>query len=301
MPSLQSYIFRAIIRATVQKTLAITDIAELRKAMSFGPHKPYLPHRASLHPAHAEGFAAQWISPSPAITQPVILYLHGGAWVLGWNNSGLGMAAHLSQAAKSRALALDYRLAPEHPFPAALDDCLAAYRWLLQTGTPPPQIVIAGDSAGGNLTLATLLALRENGDPLPAAAICLSPVTDLALTGETLTTQADPVITLAFLTTMARHYIGASDPRHPLISPLYARLDGLPPLLIQVGADEILLSDAVRLAEKARAAGVRVELSIWPRMWHVWQAFVPFLPEARQAINAIGAFIQAATTSPGEA
>jgi epsilon-lactone hydrolase len=200
--------------------------------------------------------------------------------------------AHIARAAQSRAMAVDYRLAPEHPFPAALQDCLTAYRWLLKNGTTPQQVVIAGDSAGGNLTLSTLLALRDAGEPLPAAAVCISPATDLARTGESFRTRKDPLLSTRFVNTMIPLYIGDQDPRQPLISPHYAQLDGFPPLLIHVGDDEILLSDSVRLAEHARSAGVDVHLDIYPGMWHVWHLFVPFLPEARQAVDAIGLFIQ---------
>ncbi len=209
-----------------------------------------------------------------------------------WNNIERRMAAHICQAAASRALAVDYRLAPEHPFPAALEDCLTVYHWLLKNGTSPENIVIAGASAGGNLTLAMLLSLRDAGDPLPAAAVCISPVTDLAGTGESFLAKQDPALTAEFVLTMNRHYAGNQDLRSPLLSPHYGNLRGLPPLLIQVGEDEILLSDATRLADNARAAGVDVSLVIWPKMWHVWHLFAPSLPEAQLAINAIGTFIR---------
>jgi acetyl esterase/lipase len=189
-------------------------------------------------------------------------------------------------------LAVDYRLAPEHPFPAALDDCLTAYIWLLTEGTSPREIVIAGDSAGGNLTLATLLALHDAREPLPAAAVCISPVTDFEGTGETFRTNKDPVLTAEFALAVRRHYAGGQDPKVPLLSPLHADLHDLPPLLLHAGGDEILLSDSTRFADKARASGVAVTLSIWPRMWHVWHLFAPFLPEAREAVGAIGAFVR---------
>ena len=242
--------------------------------------------------ARADGVSVEWIIPSNASSQSVILYLHGGGWTLGWYNSHRWLVAYICQAATSRALAVNYRLAPEDPFPAALEDCLAAYRWLLKSGTSPQQIVVAGDSAGGNLALATLMALRDAGDPLPAAAVCISPMTDLAGTGESFSTHKDPLLTTRFALSMARYYAGDQDPRLPLISPHYGNLDRLPPLLIHVGEDEILLSDAARLTDNARAAGVDVSLVIWPKMWHVWHAFAPYLPEAQQAIDAIGIFIR---------
>jgi len=202
------------------------------------------------------------------------------------------VVAHICQIAACRALAIDYRLAPEHPFPAGLEDCLTAYHWLLKNGTSPRDTVIAGFSAGGNLTLATLISLRDAGDALPAAAVCISPLTDLAGTGESFLTKQDPASSGKFVLTNALHYAGNQDLRLPLLSPHYGDLRGLPPLLIQVGDDEILLSDAMRLADNASAAGVNVNLGIWPKMWHGWHLFAPFLPEAQQAINAIGDFIR---------
>jgi len=202
------------------------------------------------------------------------------------------MLGHLCQAAACRALAVDYRLAPEAPFPAALEDCLTAYRWLLKTGTPADQIVIAGDSAGGNLTLTTMMALRDAGDPMPAGSVCISPMTDLACTGESFNTRKDALLTPKQARDFARYYAGEQDPRLPLISPCYGDLSGLPPLLIHAGGDETLLSDAQRLADRARAAGVDVRLDIWPHLWHVWHVYTPFMPEARQAVEAIGAFVR---------
>jgi acetyl esterase/lipase len=251
-----------------------------------------LPRDVDVKPAVTDGVPGEWLIPRDASPRPVLLYLHGGGWTLGWNQIHRRMVAHLCRAAAIRALAVDYRLAPEHPFPAALEDCRAAYRRLLKDGTAPGDIVIAGDSAGGNLTLAMLLALRDAGDPLPAAAVCISPMTDLEGTGESFRTKKDPALTAEFALLMARHYAGEQDPRLPLLSPYHGDLRGLPPLLIHVGGDEILLSDATRFADKARAAGVDVSLAVWPKLWHVWHFFAPSLPEARRAIDAIAAFIR---------
>jgi acetyl esterase/lipase len=240
--------------------------------------------------------AGEWIVPLGAPERPVILYLHGGAWILGWNAMHRSMVAHLCTDAGLRAFAVDYRVAPEHRHPAALDDCKSAYHWLLQGGLSPRDIVVAGDSAGGTLTLTTLMSLRDSGDPtasgLPALGVCISPATDLAGTGESFRTKKDPVITPEFVLTMRKQYAGDMDMRSPLLSPLYGDLHGLPPLLIHAGGEEMLLSDATRLADKARAAGVDVTIEIWPGMWHVWHAFGPWLPEARQAIAAIARFIR---------
>jgi epsilon-lactone hydrolase len=254
--------------------------------------KPYLPRGVTLSPVKLDGVPAEWIYPPNLSPQSIILYFHGGGWTLGWTNISRRMVAYISLAARSRALAVDYRLAPEYPFPAAHADCFKAYCWLLSNGISPQKIVLAGDSAGGNLVLTTLLAVREAGLPLPAAAVCISAVTDLACTGETFQTKKDPGLTTVFVRTMIQHYIGNQDPLQPLVSPLYANLTGFPPLLMQVGEDELLLSDTVRLADNARNAGVDVQLVIWPKMWHVWHTFVPILPEAQQAVREIGVFIQ---------
>lgn len=292
MPSLRSHIFRAASRI-ISTSIDPTSVIPKQRAFMAGAGLPApLPRGTASQRAEADGVAVEWIIDRTVDSSSVILYLHGGGWVFGWYHSHRWLLAHLCQAAACRALAVDYRLAPEAPFPAAPEDCVRAYRWLLKNGTLANQIVIAGDSAGGNLTLTTLMALRDAGDPLPAAAVCISPMTDLACTGESFNTRKDALLTPEQARAFARHYVAGQDPRQPLISPHYGDLQRLPPLLIQAGGDEILLSDAQRLAECARAAGVDVQLSIWPHMWHVWHLFVPFLPEARQAVEAAGAFIR---------
>jgi acetyl esterase/lipase len=231
---------------------------------------------------------------TPANPMPHILYLHGGGFTTGSPRSHRSLVARLCLACQASATVLDYRLAPEHPFPTPLEDCVSAYLALLEAGIMPQNIIIMGDSAGGNLVLTTLLKLRENGVPLPAAGVCLSPVTDLAMTGESFHTKAS--VEIMFKPSMARLmyplYYGTLNPQYPLISPLYADLKGLPPLFIQVGTDEILLDDAVRFAERAKAAGVDVTLEVWQGMWHVWQICAPFMPEAQQAIDTLSAFVR---------
>ncbi len=292
MPSPQSIPFRFAIRLSgIMMNWTSTSVPRFRKFSRAGSNRPILPPGVRMEQVNANGVPCEWLLPDGA-PEPVILYLHGGGWVLGWYNNHRWMASHLGQTAGCRVLAVDYRLAPEHPFPAALDDCVAAYRWLLNNGVPPEQIIIAGDSAGGNLTLTTALVLREAGDPLPAGLVCLSPMTDFKYGGETFYAQKDPLMTPQFLIRLADHYARQTPREHPLLSPHYADLRGLPPLLIHVGADELLLSDATRLEDNARAAGVDVRLKIWPGMWHVFQMFVPFLPEAREAIEEIGAFMK---------
>lgn len=241
----------------------------------------------------ANGIPAEWIE-APLASSGVILYLHGGAYALGSINSHRQWIARLAGATGRRALAINYRLAPEHPFPAALEDALSAYHWLLDQGSEPAQIFIAGDSAGGGLALAALLALRDGGEPLPAGAICFSPWTDLTLSGASMQGKADldPILDPDSLRKYAAYYAGDHDLSEPLISPLFAELSGLPPLLIQVGTDEILLDDATRLAERAREAGVSVTLEIGDEMFHVFHMF-SFLPETKKAVESITRFVSA--------
>jgi epsilon-lactone hydrolase len=243
----------------------------------------------------AGGVPAEWIVPPNAANDRVILYLHGGGYVMGSINTHRAMIARIARASEAKAMALNYRMAPEDPFPTAVDDATAAYRWLLAQGHKPGKIVISGDSAGGGLTLATLLALRDAGIPLPAAAVPISPWADLEGTGASIQTRAaaDPMVDKAGLLRMAQMYAGDSDPKNPLISPIYADYKGLPPMLIQVGDAEILLDDSTRVAERARAAGIKVELEAWPEMFHVWHVFAKILPEGQQAIDRIGEYVRA--------
>jgi len=241
---------------------------------------------------------AEWLLPPSATPGRVVLYLHGGGYVIGSPRSHRHLAAAIAGAAGARALLLDYRLAPEHPYPAAVDDAVAAYRWLLDQGIAPGGVVVAGDSAGGGLTVATLLALRDARTPLPAAGVCISPWVDLTCSGESYRTKAaaDPIVQREGVDQMARAYLGSTPPRTPLASPLFAELGGLPPLLIQVGSDEVLLDDSVQLAERARAAGTDATLEVWDRMIHVWHWFLPMLDEAQSAIDGIGRFARTRAT-----
>ena len=250
-----------------------------------------------FEPARAGSVPAEWIRAPGASSDRIILYLHGGGYTMGSIRSHRHLVSYLSAASGARALAIDYRLAPECPHPAAVQDAVAAYQWLLDQGVGPQRIVIAGDSAGGGLTIATLVALRDQGEDLPAAAVCISPWVDLEGLGESMKTKADvdPMVQRGPLLAMAKHYLGKKDPRTPLASPLHADLAGLPPLLIQVGTHETLLDDAVRLAEKAKQAGVDVTLDPWEEMVHVWHAFAPTVPEAIEAIKKLGKFIRERT------
>ncbi len=272
-------------RATIEE-----GRVSFERAVSIIPLAPDVTCQA----VEANGVPGEWISTPEADGSCVIYYLHGGGYAIGSVNTHREMVSRIARAAKARALAINYRLAPEHPFPAAVEDAVTAYRWLLDSGISPERIVIAGDSAGGGLALATLIALRDAGDPLPAAAVCISPWTDLAVTGATMDSKAavDPMIRKEDAIEGAKLYLAGADPRTPLASPLYADLAGLPHLLVQVGTSETLLDDSVRLAERARAAGVDVTLEQWEDMIHVWHFFAFILPEAQQAIARIGEFVR---------
>jgi len=238
---------------------------------------------------------AEWLATPGVRDDAAVLYLHGGGYVIGSPRSHRHLAAAIGAAAKTRVLLPDYRLAPEHPFPAAVDDAVAAYRWLLARDIAPGRIVIAGDSAGGGLTVATLLALREARLPQPAAGVCISPWVDLTCSGGSYATRAaaDPIVKSESIVAMAGVYLGGADAKTPLASPLFADLHGLPPLLIHVGDDEVLLDDSVQLAERARKAGVDATLDVWPKMVHVWHWFFPMLDEGHAAIDRIGEFVRA--------
>jgi acetyl esterase/lipase len=252
---------------------------------------------ATRQPETVGTWRGEWISTSRSNADRVILFLHGGGYISGSPATHRSVIINLAQAAEARVFALDYRLAPEYPFPAALEDAWGAYWWLLCQGIAPGQIVVAGDSAGGGLTVALMLALRAAGMPLPAGGACLSPWFDLALTGDSLTTnQATDYLNYAVLNASAQMYLGDHDRREPLASPLYADLQGLPPLLIQVGTAEMLLDDSRRFAQRARAAGVDVDLEIWPHMVHVWHFTYLIEPHARAAVRDIGKFVQQRTS-----
>jgi epsilon-lactone hydrolase len=248
-------------------------------------------------PIRVGDMAAEWIVPPEVASDRAILYLHGGGYVMGSIATHRATVARIARAAKARALAIDYRLAPEHKFPAAVDDSLAAYKWLLAQGYQPNKIVIAGDSAGGGLTLATLLAIRDAKLPMAAAGVAISPWADMEGTGDSFKTRADrdPMVGSSNLGGMAKNYMGDQDPKHPLASPIHANYRGLPPLLIQVGDAETLLDDSNRVAARAKADGVKVDLEVWDDMIHVWHAFAKILPEGQQAIDKIGKFVVANT------
>jgi acetyl esterase/lipase len=237
------------------------------------------------------GVPSEWID-SPDSSAGIILYLHGGAYALGSVHSHREMIARLVLATNCKALAINYRLAPENPFPAALEDVIMAYDWLLSNGVDPAQICFSGDSAGGGLAIATLIALHEQGIPLPAGVFCFSPWLDLTLSGDSVMKNMnhDPILSAPILQKYVNYYIGNHNATDPLISPLFGDLRGLPPIHIQSGRNEILLDDSVRFYEKARQTGVDVTLKIWDDMFHVFQLF-SFLPETQESMKQVSAFI----------
>jgi monoterpene epsilon-lactone hydrolase len=250
----------------------------------------------------AYGVPAEWIAPQGVESSRAVLFLHGGGYYCGSIASHRTLAANVALACVARSLLIDYRLAPEHPFPAALEDAAASYEFLLDKGYAPGQIMVAGDSAGGGLALALLIHLRDEHKPMPAAAIFLSPWLDLTLSGASWVANArkDLMLDANELRQAAEIYLRGEDPRAPLASPCFADLHDLPPLLIQVGSHELLVSDSTYLAERARAAGVEVTLELWPGMQHEWQFAAKMLPEAQRAMSQIGAFVEGVFSQSAE-
>ena len=275
------------------------DVARARAFTSKRVWSPKVPRGWQLEERYGADDAplrGEWLSPDTP-SEMTILYLHGGGYYFCSARSHRGLVFAFAQRAGARVFSLEYRLAPEYPFPAALDDALAAYRRLVADGVSPQSIVIAGDSAGGGLALATLLALRDAGDPLPAGGVMFSPWTDLASTGASIVTNhgRDPMFFGPVFVPVAKLYLGNTDARNPLASPVFGQFHDLPPLFMQAGSTEVLLDDATRVAEKARLAGVSVECKIWPAMPHVFQMYAPFVPEANRSLDEAGAFVRRVT------
>jgi epsilon-lactone hydrolase len=292
MASIQAHLAVWITKWRVKRRLkGVRDYRRARAILKPGPYK--VPGSIRVTAAQLSGVPAEWVE-EPTAGETVLLYLHGGGYF------GCSAETHRPITAGFalqgfRVCAPDYRLAPENRFPAAVDDAVAVYRALLDAGHAPQDIVLAGESAGGGLALSMMIALRDTGVPLPAAAAVFSPWTDLAATGESIRANADrcAMFSGTDIAPTARYYLGETDPRNPLASPLYADLTGLPPLLIHVGADEVLLDDSTRLAERARAAGVPVELKIWPVVPHAWQLAPHMIPEGRASLREAGEFLRA--------
>ena len=253
-----------------------------------------VPEGIEVEPATIGGVKGDWVRARRARRDAALLYLHGGGYAIGSPKSHRSLLAQLSIDTGLSVFAPDYRLAPEHPFPAAVDDAVAAYKGLLDSGIAAAHTAIGGDSAGGGLTVATLVAARDKGLPMPACAVLLSPWTDLTLSGESHKTRAarDPIVAQPGIGNMAKAYAGSHDAKTPLISPLFADLKGLPPLLIQVGTEETLYDDTTRLKARAEEAGVEVSAESWGGMLHVWQIFHAMLSEGRDAVARIGSFVK---------
>lgn len=286
----------AMRRLKNRATNLIDDIPRLRLEKEAILGKLFLPSGLSYKRFTLGQMEAEWIVPSRRHhREKVILYLHGGGYAIGSIKSYRSLIAKIAKTTGIRTLAINYRLAPEHPFPAALDDAVEAYRFLLEEELfQPEDIIIAGDSAGGGLSVSTLLALRDSGLPQPLAAVLLSPWTDLAATGRSYKLRADqdPILPACKIKIFGTNYAGAHPVKSPLISPLYGNLEGLAPMLIQVGTEEIVFDDSTRLAKKAKEAGTSVKLEVWDKMPHVWHFSWHVLPEARRAIDGIASWLK---------
>ncbi|AMN38797.1 alpha/beta hydrolase [Rhodoplanes sp. Z2-YC6860] len=299
--SVASRLLRLVLRFVVKgRDGRAPDIGALRHRMdSLARIFPGAPKNTKATALDAGGVSALRVVRPESRDGYHVLYLHGGAYVFGSPSLYRNLLWRIARATRAQVLFVNYRLAPEHPFPAALDDAVTAYRWLLADGADPSRIIIMGDSAGGGLAVSALLRLRDAGIALPAATVMMSPWTDLAVTGESnrVNAASDPLLEPEQARYIARLYLAGADPRSPDASPLYGDPAGLPRSLIQVGSDEIMLDDSVRMAQKMRAAGVDVELEVWPLMPHAWHVFAGFLPESRRAIEKIGTFVNTAFAS----
>ena len=289
--SLRARFWRVILRKVFKEKQLTIEENRVRSASTAKMTR--IPKDVTVVDVDADDIRAKWISPTNENPGKVILHLHGGGYVTGSMDSHLMMCIPMAQTLKTKILLPEYRLAPEHPFPAAVVDAVKVYRWALAQGYQPQDIIISGDSAGGGLALATVLSLRDAGDPLPAAIVSMSPWTDLTFTGQSHLTKAkaDCVLLTDVLREWAACYVGTETPNNPLISPIYADFLNFPPILIQVGSDEVLLDDSRMLAEKAKSAGVDVTLKVWDEMWHVWPALGDLIPESKKTFEEIGQFI----------
>ena len=292
--SLRAELVRAGLRLFFKRRTARNIEAVRRRIAMLGHLVPPAPRGTEALHIDLGGVKAVRVTTRESLDDRHILYLHGGGHVAGTPALYRDFIWRIAAATRACVTIIDHRLAPEHPFPAALDDAARAYRQILADGADPLRIAIMGESSGGGLVFSTLLKLRDESTRLPAAAVALSPWTDLALTGESLrrNAKADPMLRADEAPRLAGYYLSGIDPRTPYASPLYGNPTGFPPTLIQVGSDEILLDDSVRMAERMRAAGCRVELEIGEGLPHAWQVWARIMPEARAAIARIGAFVQ---------
>jgi monoterpene epsilon-lactone hydrolase len=272
-----------------------SEIAAMRAGMDALSAAIPPPEDITHTPVDAGGVPAEWSTAQVADSGRVVVYFHGGAYVMGSVALHRPLVAHIARRTGARVLNVDYRLAPEHPFPAAVDDAVAAYRFVLKSGVPAAKIAIAGDSAGGGLTAACLIALREAGETLPGAGVCISPWLDLSQSFASWQTTADvdPLLEIEQLRTCANAYLDGADPKTPTASPVFADLRGLPPLLVQVGSAEALVDESVEFAKRAQAVGVDARVDVAKDMIHVWHAFADLLPEGRDALDDLAAFLDA--------
>ncbi|MDQ6434798.1 alpha/beta hydrolase [Mesorhizobium sp. LHD-90] len=282
-----------VVRALLTSQPRPTSLAERRERLDAVASAYGVAPDIRFDPVSVGGCEAEWSLAPGSDPSKVLLYFHGGGYCSGSIKSHRGMVGETGRAARVRTLALGYRLAPENPFPAALEDATAAFEFLLAQGIGPDRIAIGGDSAGGGLSLALMQRLRDAGKALPAATWLVSPWVDLEMTGATIDSKAaiDPLIHRDYLEQLAANYLAGHDPRDPLVSPLYADLSGLPPVLVQVGSAETLLDDAVRIAGKLGEADVPTRLEVWPHMIHAWHLWSAKLTAGRQAMQSAGRFI----------
>jgi acetyl esterase/lipase len=297
MPSWQSRVATVLMRVLIKERPPLDESGAVRMVRAKLDRKRGFPRPKppglSIRPVSEGGIKGEWITPRTMREGRTLYYLHGGGYIACSPRTHRPITGALAHLMGARTFALDYRLAPEHRFPAALDDAVAGYRWMIGQGIDPREIVLAGDSAGGGLLLSLLVSLRDQGVPLPSAGACLSAWTDLAGTGESLdrNEKSDPIFYSDVVRHGSRVYLGQESPRNPLASPLYADLHGLPPLLFHVSSSEVLLDDSTRLAARVCESGGEVELKIWDRLPHVWQVLTGLAPEADASLREIADFL----------
>lgn len=307
MISLRARAIRCLTRQYFKRLSANSDVRKMRTDFEAVGSSSKSARGVQIRHAKISGVDCEWLVPEGCDAAPLIYYLHGGAFAMGSPRTHRRMLSYIARKAGMRALLPDYRLAPEHPFPAALEDATDVYRSLIKDGNDADKIAIGGDSAGGNLAVATMLAVRDSGDALPVACFLMSPWLDLACQGDSFVTNVtrDPWFRVEDAPGIIAHYCSEFDTKNPLVSPVYGDATNLPPTLIQVGDIELLLSDSIRLADKLSAAGGDITLQVWPDMWHVFQYFIGRMPESKKAITDIAHFLRSempeadSSTAPG--
>lgn len=295
MPSIQNYLLRAVFKASGRnKTIENHSVDKARNNINRLTFIAKIPKGVKFEKINCDGVSCEWAIPANLKHKGVVLYLHGGAYISGSIETHRSLVGRIARASKTKCLSVDYRLAPEHPYPAGLNDAMNVYQWLLKQGVDHKKIVIAGDSAGGGLALAATIKLKDENKPIPAATVCLSPWLDLECTGDSAwkLVEHDPMLKNGFGEIYANHYAPNQDLKHPYISPYYCNPAGLPPIFIQVSDSELVLDDSTRFVIKAKEAGVDIEMEIWERTMHVWHVFAPILPEATKAIKKLGHYIE---------